>query len=45
MKLKCTNNGLTFFMQNGFEISISTFFAEAEHILNSGLAGKEDEII
>ncbi|MEA1847572.1 hypothetical protein U9K52_01500 [Chryseobacterium sp. MHB01] len=43
--LSHNNDGqVTFFMQNGFEISINTFYAEAEQILNSAMQGKEDEI-
>ena len=39
------NDGqVTFFMQNGFEISLNIFFSEAEQILNSAMQGKEDEI-
>ncbi|MGD1317771.1 hypothetical protein [Chryseobacterium sp. 2R14A] len=39
-----TNGQVTFFMQNGFEISVNTFFSEAEQILNSAIQGREDEI-
>lgn len=35
---------VTFFLQNGFEISVNAFFSEAEQILNSAIQGKEDEI-
>ncbi|SHN06169.1 hypothetical protein SAMN05444360_1336 [Chryseobacterium carnipullorum] len=36
---------VTFFMQNGFEISINIFFSEAEQILISAIGGQEDGII
>lgn len=43
--LSHNNDGqVTFFMQNGFEISINVFFSDAEQILNSAMQGKEDEI-
>lgn len=43
--LSHNNDGqVTFFMQNGFEISINIFFSEAEQILNSAMQGKEDEV-
>lgn len=43
--LSHNNDGqVTFFMQNGFEISLNIFFLEAEQILNSAMQGKEDEI-
>ncbi|WP_228428880.1 hypothetical protein [Chryseobacterium indoltheticum] len=44
--LSHNNDGhVNFFMQNGFEISINTFFSAVEQILNSALEGKEDEIL
>ncbi len=43
--LSHNNDGqVTFFMQNGFEISVNTFFSETEQILNSAKQGKEDLI-
>ncbi|WP_262152699.1 hypothetical protein [Chryseobacterium foetidum] len=43
--LSYSNDGhVTFFMQNGFEISVNVFFSEAEQILNSAMQAKEDEI-
>jgi len=43
--LSHNNDGqVIFFMQNGFEISINTFFSEAEQILNSAMQGKEDDV-
>ncbi|KQS91665.1 hypothetical protein [Chryseobacterium sp. Leaf394] len=44
--LSYNNDGhVTFFMQNGFEISINIFFSEAEQILNSAMQRRVDEII
>lgn len=44
--LSHNNDGhVTFFMQNGFEISINIFFSEAERIFNSAMNGQEDGII
>lgn len=43
--LSHNNDGhVTFFMQNGFEISMNVFFSEAEEILNNAMEGKELEI-
>lgn len=35
---------VTFFLQNGFEISVNASFSEAELILDSAIKGRADEI-
>lgn len=44
--LSYNNDGrVTFFMANGFEISINVFFDEAERIFNSAKSGVSEEIM